>query len=65
MKINEKFENYKITTVCENLSSKARYPIGKKDDSRFYLINFYPSGEPEAFIIHCYSNMTTDDDLND
>ena len=33
MKINEKFEFYKITTDCENLSSKAKYLIGKKGDS--------------------------------
>jgi hypothetical protein len=29
---------------------KAKYLISKKDYSRFYLINFHPAGEPEAFI---------------
>jgi len=50
MKINEKLVLYKITTGCENFSSKVKYPIGKKDDSQFNLINFHPPGEPEAFI---------------
>jgi hypothetical protein len=39
-----------ITKTCENLRSIANYPISKKDDGRFYLINFHPAGEPEAFI---------------
>jgi hypothetical protein len=33
-----------------NFSRKADYRISKKDDDRFNLINFHPSGEPEAFI---------------
>jgi hypothetical protein len=32
------------------LESKEKYSIGKKDNGRFYLINFHPAGEPEAFI---------------
>jgi hypothetical protein len=32
------------------MRSKARYQISKKDQGRFYLINFHPAGEPEAFI---------------
>jgi hypothetical protein len=27
-----------------------KYPISKKDYSRFYLINFHPAGEPDAFM---------------
>ena len=50
MKIIVKFEKYLNTTVCENLESKEKYSMGKKDDDRFYLINFHPSGEPEASI---------------
>jgi hypothetical protein len=50
MKINEKFGYNIITAGCENQRSNSKYPIGKKDDSRFYLINFHPAGEPEAFI---------------
>ena len=50
MKINEKFELYLITTGCDNLGSKEKYSTGKKDNGGFYLINFHPSGEPEAFI---------------
>jgi hypothetical protein len=42
MKINEKLVLYKITTGCEDFSSKVKYPIGKKDDSQFNLINFHP-----------------------
>ena len=34
----------------ENLSNKAKYLIGKKDNGRLYLIKFHPAGEPEAFI---------------
>ncbi|MEJ2286096.1 MAG: hypothetical protein P8X85_21170, partial [Desulfobacterales bacterium] len=30
---------------------KTDYQISKKDDDRFNLINFHPSGEPEAFMI--------------
>ena len=52
MKINEKFEYYLITTGCDNLGSKEKYSIGKEHDLGFYLINFHPSDEPEAFI--CY-----------
>jgi len=44
MKINVKFEKYLNTTVCENLESKEKYSMGKKDDDRFYLINFHPLG---------------------
>jgi hypothetical protein len=50
MKINEKFEKYLLTTGCDNLGSNEKYSIGKKDDGEFYLINFHPSGEPEASI---------------
>ena len=50
MKINEKFELDLITTGCHNFGSKEKYSIGKSDGGRFYLINFHPSGEPEAFI---------------
>ena len=50
MIINEKFEEYLITTGCDNLGSKGYYPIGKKDDDGFYLTNFHPLGEPEASI---------------
>ncbi len=50
MKINEKFEWYLIATGCDNSESKEKYSIGKKDNGGFYLINFHPSGEPEAFI---------------
>ena len=50
MKINVKFEKYLNTTVSENLESKEKNSMGKKDDDRFYLINFHPSGEPEASI---------------
>jgi hypothetical protein len=50
MKINEKFELYLKTIDCEDFYSKAKYLIGKQDDSQFYLIHFHPSGEPEAFI---------------
>jgi hypothetical protein len=32
------------------LGSKQNYLIGKRDNGGFYLINFHPSGEPEAFI---------------
>jgi hypothetical protein len=32
MKINVKFEKYLITTVCENLESKEKYSMGKRDD---------------------------------
>ena len=32
------------------MESKEKYSIGKKDNDGFYLINFHPSGEPEAFI---------------
>jgi hypothetical protein len=39
MKINEK-----------NLGHKEKYPVGKKDVGGFYLINFHPLGESEAFI---------------
>ena len=52
MKIIEKFEQYLIATVGDNLSSNFKYTIGKKDDGRFCLNNFHPAGEPEAFI--CY-----------
>jgi hypothetical protein len=41
MKINEKFGYNKITAGCENYRSNTKYQIGKKDDSRFYLINFH------------------------
>jgi len=50
MKINEKFASYLITTGCDNLGSKEKYSIGKRPDLGFYLINFHPSDEPEAFI---------------
>jgi len=50
MKINEEFELYLITTGCGNLESKEKYLKGKKDNGPFYLINFHPSGEPEASI---------------
>jgi hypothetical protein len=50
MKINEKLGYHKITAGWENLRSNPKYPISKKDDSLFYLINFHPAGEPEAFI---------------
>ena len=50
MKINKKFEKYLITTVYENLERTEKYSMGKKDDGRFCLINFHPTGEPEAFI---------------
>jgi hypothetical protein len=50
MKINVKFEKYLITIACENLESTEKYSMGKKDNSRLYLINFRPSGEPEASI---------------
>ena len=50
MKINEKSEYNKITIGWKNLSSRSKYQIGKKDYSQFYLINFHPKGEPEAFI---------------
>jgi len=50
MKINGKFESYLITTGCDYLGCKERYSTGKKDDDGFYLINFHPLGEPEAFI---------------
>jgi len=50
MKINEKFGYVKKTSGCGNWISKSKYPISKKDDSRFYLINFPPAGAPEAFI---------------
>ena len=33
-----------------NLGSNQYYSIGKRDNGRFYLINFHPLGEPEAFI---------------
>jgi hypothetical protein len=45
-----RLNNIKITKDCNNLSSKAKYLISKKDYSRFYLINFHPAGESEAFI---------------
>jgi len=32
------------------MKSKAKYLFSKKDDDRFYLINFPPAGEPEAFM---------------
>jgi hypothetical protein len=50
MKINVKFEKYLITIDCENLESREKYSMGKKDNGRLCLINFHPSGEPEAFI---------------
>jgi len=50
IKIIEKLEKYLITTGCGDLGSKEKYSTGKKDVGGFYLINFYPSGEPEAFI---------------
>ena len=50
MEINEKFEFYLITTGCDDLISNEYYLIGKMDDNGFYFINFYPLGEPEAFI---------------
>ena len=50
MKIIEKSKYNKITKGWRNLNSKANYHIGKKDDSQFYLLNFHPAGEPEAFI---------------
>ena len=34
----------------DNFESKAKYPDSKKDDDRFYLINYHPAGEPEAFM---------------
>ncbi len=48
MKIIEKFEWYLITIGCDNLESIEKYSIGKNDNGGFYLINFHPSGEPEA-----------------
>ena len=42
MKIDEKFGYNKITAGCENGRSNTKYPISKKNDSRFYLINFHP-----------------------
>jgi len=39
-----------LTKDCDNLSSIVKYTISKKDDGRFYLINFHPAGESEAFI---------------
>ena len=50
MKINVKFEKNLITTGCDNLESREKYSIGKKDHGGFYLINFHPSGESEALI---------------
>ena len=50
MKINEKFEYYLITIDFDNLASKEIFSTSKKDGDRFYLINFHPLGEPEAFI---------------
>ncbi len=38
-----------MTAGCENWSSKAKYQISKKDEGRFFLINFHPAGGPEAF----------------
>jgi hypothetical protein len=35
---------------CDYLKSKVKYPNSKKRYSRYYLINFHPAGEPEAFI---------------
>jgi hypothetical protein len=32
------------------LGNKEKYPIDQKDDGGFYLINFHPTGELEAFI---------------
>jgi len=50
MRINEMLGLHIITKTCENLRNIANSPISKKDDGRFYLINFHPAGEPEAFI---------------
>ena len=50
MKINEMFESYLITRGCDSFGSKEKYSIGKKDDNGFYLIDFHPLGESEAFI---------------
>jgi hypothetical protein len=50
MKIIEKLRQYQITAGCESLRIKAKYQISKKDAGRFYLNNFHPAGEPEAFI---------------
>jgi hypothetical protein len=50
MKIIEKFEYLLITKGCDNFGSKQNYSIGTRDNGGFYLINFHPSGEPEAFI---------------
>ena len=40
MKINEKFEEYLKTIDCKVFSSKAKYLIGKKDDSRCISLIF-------------------------
>ena len=40
MKINDKFEKLLKIIDCEVFSSKAKYLIGKKDDSRFISLIF-------------------------
>ena len=48
MKINTKFELYLTTKGYDNLTRKKNQDV--KKDGEFYLINFHPVGEPEAFI---------------
>jgi len=48
MKINIKFELYLRTKGYDNLTSIKKQEV--KNDGEFYLINFHPVGEPEAFI---------------
>jgi len=50
MKINDMSIYSLISKGCKKLSSKANYQTGKKEYSQFYLINFHPAGEPEAFM---------------
>jgi hypothetical protein len=50
MEINEMLGLHIITKTCKNLRSITNYSNPKREDDRFYLINFPPAGEPEAFI---------------
>jgi hypothetical protein len=40
MKISEKFEKYLITTGCDNLGSKEKYPISNKITVDFISLIF-------------------------